>query len=202
MTLINAESIPFADIGELPHSEGGLLPPERRYITRTRAKLGALGELESLLEFREDMDDWKAEGRLMQAYQEQAEDMMIARDTLRRKMTIIRNYTPEDLYRWIENGVSFEHMETANTLAQLAKKTPKKLLDECIELGGHTGNKTMTVDELTAHALGEKKQEPVLFRVNDLLSRLGKFPTLLKWDSSKSEKFNSWLEAGREFFNA
>ncbi len=160
--------IPFTDSGELPHSEGDLLDPKRRYITRTRARLGAQGELESLLEFREDMDD---------------------------------NYAPEDLYRWIEHGVGFEHIETANTLAELAKKTPKKLLDECIELGGHTGDKTMTVDELTAHALGEKKREPVLFRVNDLLSRLGKFPTLLKWDSIKSDKFNAWLQAGREFFS-
>ena len=57
---IEIEAIPFTDIGELPHSEGNLLDPKRRYITRTRARLGALAELECLLEFREVMDDWKA----------------------------------------------------------------------------------------------------------------------------------------------
>lgn len=194
-------NIPFADSGGFPHLEGDLLDSKRRYITRTRARLGTHAEIESLLEFREDMDDWKAEGTLMQAYKEQAEDMMIARDTLRRKITIIRNYTPEDLYRWCDNGVGFEHMETANALAELAKKTPKKLLDECIELGGHTGDKAMTVDELTVHALGEKKREPVLFRVNDLLSRLGKFPTLLKWRPEKTERLNKILDELRELFN-
>ena len=79
-------------IVQLPHSEGDLLPVSRREKTRIRARLGALGELESLLEFREDMDDWKAEGLLMQAYAEQAADMMISRDTLRRKLATIRNY--------------------------------------------------------------------------------------------------------------
>jgi hypothetical protein len=186
-------------IGQIPHSEGDLLPKERRETTRTRAKLGALGELESLLEFREDMDDWKAEGLLMQAYSEQSADMMIAKDSLRRKIATIRNYSAEDLTTWISNHIGFEHMETANTLAELAKKTPKQLLNECKEYGDEHG-KVMTVDQLTTHALGEQKREPALFRVNVLLSRLGRFPELLNWASDKRAKFTSWLDAGREFF--
>lgn len=186
-------------IGELPHSEGDLLPKERREKTRTRARLGALGELESLLEFRTDMDDWKAEGRLMQAYAEQAEDMSIAKDTLRRKMATIRAYSADSLTYWIENGVSFEHMDMANVLQDKARKPAKRLLDECITLGSAHG-KVMTVDELTSFALGEKKFEPAVFRATALLSRLGKFPELLKWGIEKAERYTVWLDAGREFF--
>jgi hypothetical protein len=187
------------DTGGIPHSEGDLLPLARREKTRTRARLGAIGELQSLLEFREDMDDWKAEGKLMQAYAEYAEDMMIARDSLRRKITIIRNYSSDDLERWIESGVGFEHMETANSLAEIAKKTPKKLLDECIDMGDETG-KVLTVEKLMTLALGEQKRDPALFRVNGLLSRLARFPDLLRWGNEKREKFSKWLDDGREFF--
>lgn len=187
-------------IGGIPHSEGDLLPPERRMKTRKRALSGALNELESLLEFRADVNDWKAEGRLMQAYKEQAEDMLLASDTLRGKIATIREYDADELRYWLKRGAGFEHLQTANTLAELAKKTPAQLMNECVEFGGETGNKTMTVDELTAHALGERKRDPALFRVNTLLSRLAKFPLLLKWDSDKTQKFTELMDAVREFF--
>jgi len=183
---------------QIPHST--LIPADRLEIVRTRSRTGALAELESLLWFRENMDDWKAEHALMQAYSEYAEAMSISKDTLRRKMSTIRNYTADDLVRWVESGVLFEHIETANTLAELAKKTPKQLLNEALNLGGEYG-KVMTVDELTTFALGEQKREPALFRVNTLLSRLGKFPLLLKWPQEKTQKFNEWMDAGREFFS-
>jgi len=179
--------------------QSSLLPEKVLLNVRTRAKAGASAELESLLWFRENVEDWKSEGVLMQAYKEYAGAMMIAPDSLRRKMATIRNYAPEDLERWIDEGVGFEHMETANTLAEMAKKTPKQLLDECISLGDGEG-KVMTVDQLVAFALGEQKRDPALFRVNTLLSRLGRFPELLKWSSDKREKFTVWLDAGREFF--
>lgn len=182
---------------QIPQS--ALLPEKALTLARARAKTGAFAELESLLWFRENADDWKAEGVLMQAYKEYAAAMMIAPDSLRRKMATIRNYSAEDLERWIEEGVGFEHMETANALAETAKKTPKQLLDECISLGDGEG-KVMTVDQLVAFALGEQKRDPALFRVNTLLSRLGRFPDLLKWGSDKREKFTAWLDAGREFF--
>ena len=127
------------------------------------------------------------------------EAMGVSRDTLRRKIATIRNYSADDLVRWIENRISFEHMETANTLAELAKKTPKQLLNEAMNLGDENGQ-PMTVDRLTAFALGEQKREPALFRVNTILSRLGRFPLLLKWSSEKTDKFNSLMEAVREFF--
>jgi len=182
---------------QFPHST--LIPEKRLNLARANARAGQLAELESLLWFRENVDDWKAEGALMQAYSEYAEAMMIAKDSLRRKMATIRNFPADKLVAWIDGGVGFEHMDTANTLAELAHKTPVQLIDEAIEKGGADG-KPMTVDELTSFALGEQKREPAFFRVNALLSRLAKFPLLLKWDNGKSAKFTAWLDAGREFF--
>lgn len=167
---------------------------------RDRARRGALDELESLLWFREHVDEWKAERALMQAYFEYAKAMMIARDTLRRKLSIIRNYPPSDLKRWIENGVSWEHIENANQLAELAKKTPKQLLNECIEYGDENG-RVMTVEQLITHALGEKPKSPFIARLGFLFERLGKYPTLLGWAEEKTNRFNSWVEAGREFLS-
>ena len=188
---------PYRINAESPHCE--LIGIKRFETLRARAKAGALAELESLLEFRELMDEWKVEGVLMQAYKEWSDAMMMASDTLRRKIANIRNYSADDLYKWFEAGVGFEHLETSNTLAELAKKTPKQLMNEAVDLGDENG-KVMTVDQLTSHALGERKADPALFRVNVLFSRLGRFPTLLKWGEEKTGKYNQWVEAGREFF--
>jgi len=187
--------LPFASV-QIAQS---MLPTEQVEIVRARAQSGAFAELESLLWFRENEDDWREEKTLMRAYKEYSEAMMISADTLRRKMAIIRNYPAEKLVHWIANGVGFDSMERANELAQIAKKTPMQLLDEAVELGNENG-KPMTTDELTSHALGEVKRDPALFRINALLSRLGRFPDLLKWDNGKRENFTKWLEAGREFF--
>lgn len=175
-----------------------LIDPKILIEVRERAKRGALEELESLLWFRERVDEWKEERALMQAYYEYAKSMMIARDTLRRKLAIIRNYTPQDLKSWINNGVSFEHMETANQLAEVAKKKPKQLIEECIEYGDEHG-RVMTVEQLMTHALGEKPKSPFISRLGFLFERLGKFPTLLGWAEDKTNRFNDWIEAGREF---
>jgi hypothetical protein len=190
------DTLPFATV-QITQS---MLPTEQLELVRSRAQSGAFAELESLLWFRENVDDWRKEKVLMQAYQEYAEAMLISSDTLRRKMATVRAYPAEKLVLWISKGVGFDHIETANTLAELAKKDPAQLLDEAVELGNEHG-KTMTVDELTVFALGEQKRDPALFRVNTLLSRLGRFPDLLKWDGEKRAKFTVWLDAGREFFS-
>jgi hypothetical protein len=195
MTLLVDRAIPFAS-AEIPQY---MLPIGQLELVRTRAQSGAFAELESLLWFRENEDDWRQEKTLMRAYQEYAEAMMISAATLREKMAIIRNYPPEKMVYWISNGVGFDTMQRANELAQIAKKTPAQLLDEAVELGGANG-KTMTADELTCHALGEVKRDPAFFRVNALLSRLERLPVLMQWEAGKREKFASWVEAGREFF--
>lgn len=166
---------------------------------RTRARRGALLKLKTLLEFRELVDEYRAEAVLMQAYREAAEAMLISPETLRDDMHKIREYPEMKLVYWIANGVSFDHLEKANALAEIAQKTPAALLDEAIDLGNASGE-TMTVRELVGHALGEVAQpmKPFTYRRAVIWNQLGKFPTD-GWDDGKVSRFNEWREAGKEF---
>lgn len=176
-----------------------LIPAATLTRWQTRARRGALSTLKSLLEFRELVPDFRAEAVLMQAYQDAAKAMMIATDTLRDLMGKIREYPEGQLIFWINNGVSFDHMEKANQLAEIAHKTPAALLNEAVNPGNATGE-TMTVRELTAYALGEVAQpmKAITYRRVTLWNSLGKFPTT-GWDDDKVSRFAEWREAGREF---
>ena len=176
-----------------------MLPSGVLSSARKRAQAGAYGELESLLWFREHEDEWKDERVLMIAYREYADAMMIAPDTLRDKLAKIRDYTPDDLKRWIAKGLWLGHLERANTIAEFAGRTPKKLLDEAIEKGDETG-KPMTIDKMTTFALGDKPFPTALFRFNVTLSKLGRIPNLAKWDEEKATRWTDWLNQGLEFF--
>lgn len=168
----------------------------------TRARRGALNTLKSLLEFRELVPEYRAENVLMQAYKEAAEYMLISDETLRDLMGKIRNYPEEKLIYWIENGVVFDHMEKANLLYEIAKReSPAELLDEAISVGGENG-KTMTVQEMTAFALGVAtgKGKKHIFHALPLFERLGKFPNRFGWDEAKTSEYSAWLDAGKRFF--
>lgn len=179
-----------------------LLPAELLAKLRQRAYRGVVLKLANLLEVRPLIEDAKAEGDrvLMQIYKEVSEAMLVHPDTVRADLATIRNYSPEKLMFWTGSGLGFSHIETANQLGELAHKSPAQLLDEAVKLGGPNG-KPMTVQELIAFAMGEQKREPAMFRVNALLSRLARFPDLLKWDSGKAGEFTQWLEEGRRFFS-
>ena len=164
-----------------------------------RARRGALSKLASLLEFRELMADFRAENVLMEAYAEASVAMCCSAETLRGDMGIIREYSRDDLVYWLSNGVLFDHIEKANQLAELAHKFPAQLLNECIDPGNAVGD-TMTVKELQAFALGERKIHPAVYRFNILFSRLLKFPSELNWSDEKTGRYESWLEVGKEFF--
>lgn len=176
-----------------------MLPAEALSSARKRAQAGAYGELESLLWFREHEDEWRSERVLMTAYHEYADAMMIAPDTLRDNLAKIRNYTPADLKRWIAKGLWLGHLERANAIAEIAGRSPKKLLDEAVEKGDEYG-KPMTIDGMTAFALGDKPLPPVFFKFNVTLRKLGSIPNLAKWDDEKTERWRQWLDAGLEFF--
>jgi hypothetical protein len=180
-----------------------LIPAKITNQWTRRAKAGDLLKLENMIEFRQLCKDegYREEGVLMQAYSEAARAMFFSAETLRDLMGKIREYTPAQLKHWIRNGVSFDHLEKANLLAETARKTPMQLLDECIELGNEHGE-TMTVREMVAHAIGEIKLngKQGSFHWLPLYDRLGKFPMKLSWDDEKSERWNTWLETGKEFF--
>jgi len=178
------------------------IPAETKTVWRQRARRGALSKLKSLLEFREMIADYKAEHVLMEAYKEAAEAMLIAPETLRDDMGKIREYSRENLVRWLSSGLSFDHLETANRLAEAAKKTPAQLLNEAIDPGNATGE-TMTVDELAVYAIGElpHNSRRAVIQMTIMFDRLRKFPTRFKWDEIKTGRFTDWLDLGKEFLS-
>jgi len=168
---------------------------------QTRARRNAMVKLMTLLEFRALLDDARAEGYppLMELYAEGAEAMDCAVDTLRRDIATIREYPRGFLMYCIESGASFDHIETANQLAEIAHKAPKDLLYEAIDPGNATGE-TMTVKELQAHALGERPMPAPMYWVNRLFTSIVGVPQRLNWDGEKTSRFHEWLEVGKEFF--
>jgi hypothetical protein len=172
------------------------LIPEKTLARWTAiSRRSALGKLSTLIEFRELIDDARAEGILMEVYAEASAAMLCATDTLRHDIGVIRGYADDTLINWVSHGVSFDHIRTANELAEIAHKTPCKLLDECIDPGNGEG-KVMTVAELEALALGEKKRNPAAVQINYLFDRLGKLST--GWDERKKAEFNVDLAAFRK----
>ena len=125
--------------------------------------------------------------------------MFCSADTLRRDIGVIREYPKADLVYWIRNGVVFDHFEKANELAELAKKTPARLLNECIDPGNATG-KTMTVKELQAFALGERVIHPAVYRFNIIYTRLLNLHTGLNWNEEKIERYEALLNELKGFF--
>lgn len=168
---------------------------------RARARRNAHSKMQSLVEFRALLSDAKAEGYppLMEMYTEGAEAMECAVDTLRRDIAAIREYSLVDLSNWITQGISFDHIETANQLAEIAHKAPADLLHEAIDPGNATGA-TMTVKELQAHALGERPMPTPMYWVNRLFTSIVGVPQRLNWDGEKTSRFHDWLEVGKEFF--
>lgn len=180
-----------------------LIPSDMRNRWSTRARRGALNMLKSLLEFRELIvsEGYREEGVLMQAYREAADSMLMSPETLRDYMGKVREYPKEKLVYWLSNGLSFDHLEKANAVAELAKRTPADLLNEAIDVGNADG-KTMTVDEMVSFALGvvDKPRRSVIHHFIPLYERLGKFPSRFRWDEEKTRRYFSWLDNGKEFF--
>lgn len=145
--------------------------------------------------------DLKAEGVLMEAYAEACIPMGCSADTLRRDIGVIREYSKKDLVRFIRAGVSFDHFDTANGLAELAHKAPLQLLNEAVDPGNAVGD-TMSVRELTAYALGERQIPPQVYRFNLVFERLCNFPTQLGWSQEKTERWEACIAQLKEFFEA
>jgi len=181
-------------------STESIVPEETRKRWRTRTYRQNMQKLANLLELRQIVEDAESEGQrvLMQLYDIAAEDFSCHPDHVRADLATIRKYSPDNLVYWIKNRISFHHLEIANSHASLKQMTPADALNFAIEHGDENG-RPLTVKKLYQFLTGEKNYTPA-FSANSMLARLGKFPTILKWDEVKKVKFQSWLDAGREFF--
>lgn len=172
-----------------------LIPTELRNKFRRNTYRSAVYKLENLLDLRAIIDDYSAEGERvkMQVYSEAAQDFLCHPDSVRQDLAIIRNYSPDNLRKWLRKGVGFSHIEAANRLQHIAKRPAITLIEDCYTLGGATGE-TMTVKELQAHALGEVVQKTKPETIGWAMSVLGKFPVLLNWPEVKVVRFNKIME--------
>lgn len=165
------------------------------------ARKSDLLKLENLVEFREFLSEIRGDGTIMMAYRDASEAMSMAPETLRDYMGKIREYPVEKLQLWLVKGVSWDHFEKANSVAEIAHVTPAQLLDEAVDPGNAEG-KTMTVREMLSHALGGREKPGGAGRYHWLpvYERLGKFPSRLGWEPDKTCRFQKWLADGSEFF--
>lgn len=175
----------------------------RRYFSdadlsavRSLSRAGEAARLENLLRWRE-LSDEIPHGARGTAEREYAAAMMISAGHLRKLMAAIAAYGEDYIHEKINAGVGLEHFQTAKNLAELAHKTPRQLLDEAVTLGNAHGE-TMTVEEMTAHAIGEHAPRPETFAAMGWLSRLAELPARLKWDAGKAAKLKDLIEQIKE----
>ena len=176
-----------------------MIDPVIRKRWRTRTYRAAMQKLSNLLELRTLIEDAEAEGQRvkMAMIAEAASDFQCREDTVYADLAAIRSYPADLLCTWVRNGVGFSHIETANRLQHIAKKSARQLLNDCYILGDENG-RPMTVKKLEAYALGEKVSLPPSDKVAWALRSLGNFPTLLKWDEVKTVRFNQLMDELRK----
>ena len=167
-----------------------ILPASLLNDWKVRSRKRTKDKLDCLLEFRDQKDeygdDWKAEGVTMVVYVEAAEAQGYSVDSFRQNLAVIREYAANDLCLWVDRGITFDHIETANSIAELARRKPIEIIEATYELGNETG-KLMTVEQMTSWALGEREMPKGHILFSQLFERLGKFPNGLEWSDEKME---------------
>lgn len=144
--------------------------------------------LENLIEFLEFYDELN-HGDKLNAYKEAAKANRMAGETFRGKFGLVLRFRDCNLREWFKQGISFDHLAHAPSMAEIAKLTPAALIEKAIDPGAANGD-TMTVDEMIEFALGgsDKKTSPK-WHIEQAFSKLLKLPNLLKWDSEKTQRF-------------
>lgn len=173
----------------------GLIPDKTKQAWRKNAKARGVSELHDLLEFREILLENNVNGKprhpIGQLYAEAAESMLLAQNTLERKMRTIRAYTAEQLNGWISGGLSFDHIENANDFQEYP---PAELLNAAIELGAQNGNKPMTVEEMITLASGGIPPKQTSVKVAKAFEYLRKVPYWLGLTDELKDEFLSDVE--------
>lgn len=160
-----------------------------KWETRTiQADKNVLANLVEFLEFYDELQH----GELMQAYTEAAKANRMSGATFRDKFGLVRRFRECDLYFWFANGISFDHLDKAPSLAEITKRQPSELIAQAIEVGNKDGE-TMTVDEMTAFALGEtdKPKAGAKWHIEQAFVKVWKLRNILGWDDEKANRFEA-----------
>lgn len=176
------------------------IPKDVLKIWEFRAGEAERDILENLIEFLEFYDELN-HGDKLKAYKEAAKANRMAGETFRGKFGLVLRFRDCDLREWFKQGISFDHLAHAPSLAEVIKLTPAALIEKAIDPGSANGD-TMTVDEMIEFALGgsDKKTSPK-WHVEQAFSKLLKLPSLLKWDSEKAQRFETKVKELIEEFS-
>lgn len=145
----------------------------------TKAKLALLIEIRDFAE--ENYDKIEATG-WQNFYKEVAGWTNYSWHSIDKGLDTIRSYPAERLNYWTDNGLSFDHIESANWAQNQCTMYGDQILNAAIELGNGQG-KVMTVDEMIAFALGGEARKPEAYPLINTLS---------KWLNKITEKFPHW----------
>jgi hypothetical protein len=181
----------------IPAKFGLEIRNQARTITRTTLALWLM-----LRDYVEENYEMIEQSGWMQFYEDAGDWTDYSADSIRKGLSTIRNYEEEKLVYWTSNGLSMNHIETANILQEVreCQYDAAQLLDAAIQLGNKNG-KRMTVKEMEAFALGEKISVRNGYSViKTLCDWIAKIPQQYGWDDSKKARFTAWAEAGKEFF--
>lgn len=121
-----------------------------------------------------------------------------APETLRQWGRIVEGYDEKKLLFWHENGLSFDHFETAKFLVnhyrkETKGKTAENLLDDCLAYGSKTGGGNMTVQDM--RDLYMRDGSPIAPRL--LFDRM--MNSILKFRIFEPQKQARFAELARKF---
>jgi len=174
-----------------------IIPVEFGTNLRKRARTSRKLKLENLLDLRtfiEENADYIHKAGWMQFYAEAGDWTDVSAASVRDDLGIIRSYPESDLRYWVNNGFSFQHIDTANWLQNVKESKYTEaaaLLNDAIMYGNGTG-KRMTVEEMITFALGEAEPRSNTFSiVKTLTGWIEKLPQRLKWNDEKKTRFES-----------
>lgn len=155
-----------------------------------------LDNLLKLRDFIEENFEVIEQAGWMNFYAEAGDWLDVSAATVRDDLGMIRNYTDEQLKKWIA-VLSFNHIDTANGLQNdpACHYSAEQILDAAITFGDGQG-KRMTVENMITFALGERAvRSPSFSFISTLTGWIEKVPHKFGWDKERAADFKKDLTA-------
>jgi LmbE family N-acetylglucosaminyl deacetylase len=179
-----------------------LLPEELRSQFRKNARTRNISKLKDYIDLREFILEnerrLREDNAMMRVYSEAGADMMVSVETVRKNLRIIREYEPKLLYAWAKQGISFDHIETANALMS-ADRPAKEILDDAIDKGDEQG-RVMTVDQMVQYVTGGDEKMEFWQMAEAFLSKLSKWK-FENWNGVEFEMIDYHIKEIRRIVN-
>lgn len=134
--------------------------------------------LHNLLELRDIITESKNHGDriLMEIYSEAAPAFNITMGALQNKLSVIREYSDEQIKRWIKKGIAIDTISRINNLSDAdltGGEAPADIIDRLLEQGNGEG-KSPTADEAINHILEQNGIKTEEYHFNTIGSKFAR----------------------------